>query len=344
MAHRICGPQPEWGMKHFHCHSHPFEEFPALTHVHEVICDERHKIGQHIHETFEISYIHAGRGYWNAEGQTYHLKPGDIYIIRPGEIHGGHTDPADPYHVFVLGIDPSALPIMRSGRSKPQLLAPPRSPEVLRRIEDTKAHGVPVFDAPAKDVSQAVAEAEVLNDEFRALQQRVIPGGAGLEAPWRRLLAELDTVPADEKARSLKLMMAQALIIELLVSIARVYSAHHQQVATVPLPPAEREDIRRLQIWLSTRLGNPPSLSEMAEHAGMSPAHLAVVFKQDTGLTPLEYMTGLRIEEAARRLRAPGEVSVTDVALELGFSSSQYFSLVFKKVKGCTPTEFREQA
>jgi len=341
MAHRICGPHPEWGMKHFHCHSHPFEEFPALTHVHEVICDKSHKIGQHIHETFEISYIHSGRGFWNAEGQTYHLKPGDIYIIRPGEIHGGHTDPDDPYHVFVLGIDPSALSIMRNGLNKPALLAPPRSPELLQRIAETKAHGVPVLDAPTNEFSQAVVEAEVLNDEFRALQQRVIPGGRGLEAPWRRVLAELDTVPADAAARGLKLMMVQALLIELLVSIARVYSAHHQQVATVALPPAKREDIRRLQVWLASRLAQPPSLSEMAEHIGMSPAHLAVVFKQETGLTPLEYMTGLRIEEAARRLRQPGEVSITDIALELGFSSSQYFSLVFKKVKGCSPSEFR---
>jgi AraC-like DNA-binding protein len=331
-------------MKFFHCHSHPFEEFPALTHVHEVICDKNHKIGQHIHETFEISYIHSGRGFWNAEGHQYHLRPGDIYIIRPGEIHGGYTDPDDPYHVFVLGIDPSALPILREGaKGRPALLAPPRSPETLQRIADFRSKGVPVLDSPGQDLRNAVAEADVLDEEFRALQQRVIPGGKGLEVVWRRVLAELDAEPFDAAARSLKIMMIQALLIELLVGIARAYTAHRQNVnPSPPLKPAERDDIQKLQTFLKMRLADPPTLAEMAERAGLSPAHLAVVFKEETGMTPLEYVTSLRIEEAARRLRAPGEPSITDIALELGFSSSQYFSLVFKKLKGCTPTEFRE--
>jgi two-component system response regulator YesN len=66
----------------------------------------------------------------------------------------------------------------------------------------------------------------------------------------------------------------------------------------------------------------------------------SVVFKQETGLTPLEWLTKIRIEEAATQLLNT-RASVTNIASALGFSSSQYFSMVFKKHKGCTPQQWR---
>ena len=73
---------------------------------------------------------------------------------------------------------------------------------------------------------------------------------------------------------------------------------------------------------------------------GLTPSHFTVAFKREVGVTPLEYLTTLRIDEAARRLRS-GNEAVTGIAMDLGFSSSQYFSLVFKQRKGCTPSEWR---
>ena len=338
MPQRFYGPHKPGGIAHFHSHNEPLPEFPALTHIAEAICEPTHFLGQHIHETFEICYIHEGRGEWDALGKKYILKPGDLYIVKPGEIHGGRTDKNNPYHIFAVGIDPSALPF-----------APPHvkvaTKESRKLIEHEKSKGVPVLNAPMRDLSQAVNEAGVLNDDFGALNERVIPDGQGIEVIYRRIIAELDAPDDGEAAsRTLKIMMVQALLVELLVFIARRYSAHRQKIHT-SLPPRvpERAEFQQLQAWLRSRLAEPPALPEMAERVGLSPAHFAVVFKQETGMTPLEFMNSARIDEAAARLRTGGRISITDVALDLGYSSSQYFSLVFKRAKGCTPREWQKR-
>jgi AraC-like DNA-binding protein len=337
MPQRIYGPHLQGGIEHFHSHTQPLPEFPALTHVAEAVCSPTHFLHQHIHETFEICYIHAGRGEWDALGQKYELKPGDLYIVKPGEVHGGRTDANNPYHIFALGIDPTALPFAPA-----QVKAAPKNSRKL--IEHQKSKGVPVLNAPLRDISQGVDEAGALNDDFGALNERVIPGGQGIEQIYRRILGELDAPDdGDDKARALKVMMVQALLVELLVFIARRYSAHRQNLQTsLPLRVAGRAKFQQLQAWLRSRLSDPPALPEMAERVALSPAHFAVVFKQETGMTPLEFMTAARIDEAASRLRAESGASVTDVAMDLGFSSSQYFSLVFKRAKGCTPSEWQK--
>jgi AraC-like DNA-binding protein len=135
-------------------------------------------------------------------------------------------------------------------------------------------------------------------------------------------------------------MMAQTLLIELLLFTARCYAASLSTRKGLPGARSRRE-IREVADWLRTRVAAPPSLDEMARQAGLSPGHFAALFRQELGVSPLEHLTALRIDEAANRLRSPRAPSVTRLAHELGFSSSQYFSVVFRRQKGCTPSQWR---
>jgi AraC-like DNA-binding protein len=75
---------------------------------------------------------------------------------------------------------------------------------------------------------------------------------------------------------------------------------------------------------------------------GMNPAYLSAVFKEETGLSLLEYINTLRIEEGKKLLAAGREVS--DAAGQCGFHGSGTFIRVFKKLTGLTPGQYREMS
>ncbi|MBI3832400.1 MAG: AraC family transcriptional regulator [Planctomycetes bacterium] len=317
-AWRHYGPRLEYHLTLSHQHENPLPEFPALTHVHYAHCAPTHDLAPHQHPIYELCYIHSGRGAWWAENHAYKLKPGDLYITKPGEVHGGKTDSADPLVLYVCGIDPGALPLARIPK--------------------------PALPGPEGDVGQAYQQTRSLDDDFRALDLRVIPNAQGIETIYKRLLAELDQHhEPGTPGRALRLMMVQAMLVELLVFVARRYAEHRRTIGpALPVPAPANARFLEVQAWARSRLSDPPALADLADRAGLSPAHFAVLFKQETGETPLEFVTRARIEDAARLLRARPDAGVTSVALDLGFSSSQYFSLVFKKVMGCTPSEWQE--
>ncbi len=87
--------------------------------------------------------------------------------------------------------------------------------------------------------------------------------------------------------------------------------------------------------------GAPVTLGEVAEMIHMSPAYFSRKFKAVTGFGFKEYLTNIRIREAASLLLNTGK-SVTDIAVECGFGDGNYFGDAFKKIKGVSPRDFRK--
>src|SRR3546814_6983348 len=77
--------------------------------------------------------------------------------------------------------------------------------------------------------------------------------------------------------------------------------------------------------YMSERIDERPLLSELANFVELSPDHFSRCFTATTGLTPHQWQTNLRIEEAKRQLRDTN-ASMTEIAHSLGFSSSAHRS------------------
>ena len=93
---------------------------------------------------------------------------------------------------------------------------------------------------------------------------------------------------------------------------------------------------------LEANLTEDWTVNKMAKSAGVGLTRFTFHCRQLTNLTPMKYLTLKRIEMSKKVLLEQLEMSVSDVAYLCGFSTSQYFSTMFKKQEKCTPLEFRK--
>ncbi len=103
------------------------------------------------------------------------------------------------------------------------------------------------------------------------------------------------------------------------------------------LAPAQ---MRRLVARLKARQDRRLSVAEMAATVGLSESWFAAVFKQTTGQTPLQWQQSQRIA-LAQRLLTESDLSVADVAAQLGFSDQAHLTRAFRQVAGQTPAAWR---
>lgn len=83
------------------------------------------------------------------------------------------------------------------------------------------------------------------------------------------------------------------------------------------------------------------TINEIGEALSISGDHLRHVFKNETGKTILDYLTWYRIEESKKLLQKE-EYKIYEIAEMIGYKTSQYFSIVFKKMTGVTPKDYKE--
>ena len=137
--------------------------------------------------------------------------------------------------------------------------------------------------------------------------------GKGLQTEVRDLARRYQDLIIDAGGRDSAELRAALVVAE------RVY---------IPIQPSQ------FDIWTLGRM------DDLVKYVGFSRARMFDMFKAQTGLTPNDYLQRLRVEKAQEQLRQ-GDLTVTDIALANGFSSGQYFSTVFTRYTGVSPTDFR---
>lgn len=126
------------------------------------------------------------------------------------------------------------------------------------------------------------------------------------------------------------------LIDELLIVTARQLTRQNNSRRDFP------QTFTKLEQTLRENLSHQWTVEEMAALVGLGTTAFSEKVKSFTGFSPLNYLINIRISEAIKLLKRP-EVHVTDIALDVGFYSSQHFATTFKKLTGYTPSEFRKK-
>lgn len=103
-----------------------------------------------------------------------------------------------------------------------------------------------------------------------------------------------------------------------------------------------RSVVEKSKRYIEANYHKDLSIEEVAEVADLSISHFCTLFKQISGYTFLEFVTHCRMEKAKYILRS-SNVKVYQVAPLVGYQDPRYFTQVFKKATGKTPTEYREE-
>ncbi|WP_037496271.1 AraC family transcriptional regulator [Solirubrobacter soli] len=168
-----------------------------------------------------------------------------------------------------------------------------------------------------------------LTELLRHNEHPVWPGDGAVADAFTRLgeavLAERTRWVADPQA-------------ELLLAVAELLERRVPPL-DASLSSAERTVALFLE-ELGHRVGEPWTLDALAAECGLKRTRFTHYCERITNMTPSEYLTAARVDRAAHLLTHT-DASITAIAHATGFSSSQYFATVFRRVRGCSPSEYR---
>lgn len=100
------------------------------------------------------------------------------------------------------------------------------------------------------------------------------------------------------------------------------------------------KSIEKSLAYIEANYSNQISIKKIAEYAGLTRTYFATRFKKEVECTPQEYLTKIRLKQSKYYL-TNSNLSITEVAHSTGFQDPLYFSKVFSKFFGCSPTDFR---
>ncbi|MBC2581670.1 helix-turn-helix domain-containing protein [Clostridium sp. DJ247] len=102
----------------------------------------------------------------------------------------------------------------------------------------------------------------------------------------------------------------------------------------------EKFEVEKAIEYMHQNFGEKLTVGSLAKLVNMSESHFIRTFKQETQLTPIEFLIKLRIDKAKKLLRGRTK-TITEIALQCGFNSTSHFSSCFVKQLGSTPTDYQ---
>lgn len=163
-----------------------------------------------------------------------------------------------------------------------------------------------------------------------------IPIDAALrQACWQ----VLDLIFSGDESRKTLDELVEELVIAAIDAVIQAQAPDTKRL----LPPLIDHRLRAAIALMRTHVSEKFAIDEIAARVGLSRAHLFTLFRDQLNTTPQVFWSAVRVEEAMRRLIRERE-SLTNVALDLGFSAPSNFSRFFKEHTGVSPSIFRKAA
>ena len=128
--------------------------------------------------------------------------------------------------------------------------------------------------------------------------------------------------------------ISQGLVSALLVLVMRLIRINPEDEAALS------QECQKIKEYLDQNFTSPITLDSLSETVYISKHYLSHLFKEQTGVSPIKYLTSKRMEKACELL-SETELPVSEVSKAVGYENPLYFSQVFKRVYGISPVKYR---
>ncbi|MGH7142941.1 MAG: AraC family transcriptional regulator [Planctomycetota bacterium] len=321
-------------------------------------------LAEHDHgPNLEIVILGRGQTSYVAQGVTYTVRGGDLFSTPPHLVHSTGGNPQNKAHHAWIQIDLSRPPAGHTFLELPE-------GELLRR----RLAALPVLAGRGSpDLYEQLAEiytrAEALTATPPATLATLAAAHAAAAAARAHPPVRHDRLPLlNLRSRVLRFLLDYLAAAEALLAAApptnkppqprqdssvpaagaggapetarAAGTAGSAEVAGQAAAAAPSPAIAEAIAYMRANLAVPLAVGHIARACGYSTSAFKQSFRRETGLSPADYFLRLKIEEAKRRL-ATSDVAVTELAIDLGFSSGQYFATVFRRLTTQTPSTYR---
>jgi two-component system response regulator YesN len=154
-----------------------------------------------------------------------------------------------------------------------------------------------------------------------------------------REMRELDVLPVQEEEKVWKRLQFSMSLKDLMQALNQLVDQCLQTVSTKKSSEVLMLDARN---YMDRNLSSDLGIEELADYLGISCSYFSMLFKQHFDETFLEYLTRSRVEFAKSMLLSSDQ-SITKIGKMVGYAERRYFTKVFHKITGCSPSEYRER-
>lgn len=279
------------------------DPFPfAIRRAHH---DADHAPPWHRHEFIELVYIESGQGCHRFDDGTYTLMAGDIYVIPPGAAHGFTFEGREAVSLVNLLFRPEFLPAA-----------------LMRTI------------VPADALDYFYIHPFLQAEERR---RRVVHLVGSIDDYVRSLIGQMLGEWDDARGTGQGLLRLQ--VLELLLLLSREYGVQADLAGTAENSTAH-ETVQRVLGYIEMHGDQKLPIEGLATQFHLSRRQLERIVRQETGRTLIDHIHRQRMDRACQLLRASDD-SVKRIAERVGYDDPAWFSRLFVRQVGISPTQYR---
>ncbi|MGC9150917.1 MAG: AraC family transcriptional regulator [Microbacter sp.] len=213
--------------------------------------------------------------------------------------------------------------------------------ELEHTWEDYRCESQTIREITIQFSSELLSPALLNKNQFKSIQKMFEMGEKGLLFPLKTILSvkPMLTTLAHEKQGFYAVMKFFSLLYELSISDdtrTLASDAFSKSKNTI-----ESRRVQKIHDFLNTHFTEEIRLSQLAESVNMTEASFSRFFKQRTGKSVTDYLLDIRIGNATRLL-VDSSQTIGEICFNSGFNNLSNFNRLFRKRKGCSPKEFRD--